>query len=147
MMGSTPVPGAGGSDPMQTSRRPWWRSRWSMPLFLLALGGLIFAAMAIGGNPDEGAMSFAVMAVAAAVFWFGGRSETLRGLGGPGRDERWSMIDLRATAFTGGALLVVLSGAWLWELAQGEDGDPYNQIMAIGGLSYIAAVAFLRWRS
>ncbi len=132
---------------MQTSRRPWWRSRWSMPLFLLALGGLIFAAMAIGGNPDEGAMSFAVMAVAAAVFWFGGRSETLRGLGGPGRDERWSMIDLRATAFTGGALLVVLSGAWLWELAQGEDGDPYNQIMAIGGLSYIAAVAFLRWRS
>ncbi len=132
---------------MQTSRRPWWRSRWSMPLFLLALGGLIFAAMAIGGNPDEGAMSFVVMAVAAAVFWFGGRSETLRGLGGPGRDERWSMIDLRATAFTGGALLVVLSGAWLWELAQGEDGDPYNQIMAIGGLSYIAAVAFLRWRS
>ncbi len=132
---------------MQTSRRPWWRSRWSMPLFLLALGGVIFAAMAIGGNPDEGAMSFVVMAVAAAVFWFGGRSETLRGLGGPGRDERWSMIDLRATAFTGGALLVVLSGAWLWELAQGEDGDPYNQIMAIGGLSYIAAVAFLRWRS
>jgi hypothetical protein len=118
-----------------------------MPLFLLALGALIFAAMAIGGNPDEGAGSFGVMAVAAAVFWFGGRSETLRGLGGPGRDERWSMIDLRATAFTGGALLLVLTGSWLWELANGEDGDPYNQIMAIGGLSYIAAVAFLRWRS
>ncbi len=132
---------------MQTSRRPWWRSRWSMPLFLLALGGLIFAAMAIGGNPDEGAMSFAVMAVAAAVFWFGGRSETLRGLGGPGRDERWSMIDLRATAFTGGALLVVLSGAWLWELAQGEDGSPYGQVMAVGGIAYIAAICVLRRRS
>ncbi len=136
-----------GSEPMRTTRRPWWRSRWAMPLFLLALGALIFAAMAIGGNPDEGAGSFGVMAVAAAVFWFGGRSETLRGLGGPGRDERWSMIDLRATAFTGGALLLVLTGSWLWELANGEDGDPYNQIMAIGGLSYIAAVAFLRWRS
>jgi hypothetical protein len=147
MMGSTPIPGVGGSDPMQTSRRPWWRSRWSMPLFLLALGGLIFAAMAIGGNPDEGAMSFAVMAVAAAVFWFGGRSETLRGLGGPGRDERWSMIDLRATAFTGGALLVVLSGAWLWELAQGEDGSPYGQVMAVGGIAYIAAICVLRRRS
>ncbi len=118
-----------------------------MPLLLLVLGGVIFAAMAIGGNPDEGAGSFAVMAVAAAVFWFGGRSETLRGLGGPGRDERWSMIDLRATAFTGGAVLLVLTGSWLWELAHGEDGDPYNQIMAIGGLSYIAAVAYLRWRS
>ncbi len=136
-----------GSESMPTTRRPWWRSRWAMPLFLLALGALIFAAMAIGGNPDEGAGSFGVMAVAAAVFWFGGRSETLRGLGGPGRDERWSMIDLRATAFTGGALLLVLTGSWLWELANGEDGDPYNQIMAIGGLSYIAAVAFLRWRS
>jgi hypothetical protein len=82
-----------------------------MPLFLLALGGLIFAAMVIGGNPEEGVGSFAVMAVAAAMFWFGGRSETLRGLGGPGRDERWSMIDLRATASRGVALLIVLSGS------------------------------------
>jgi hypothetical protein len=108
---------------------------------------VIFAAMAIGGNPGDGIRSLGVMAVAAAVFWFGGRSETLRGLGGPGRDERWSMIDLRASAFAGAAVLLVLSGSWLWELARGEDGNPYGQIMAVGGLSYIAAVAFLRWRS
>ncbi len=132
---------------MQTSRRPWWRSRWSMPLFLLALGGLIFAAMAIGGNPDEGAMSFAVMAVAAAVFWFGGRSETLRGLGGPGRDERWSMIDLRATSLGGSAALTFAVGAWLWEIAHGRDGSEFALVAAVGGVAYVAAIAFLRWRS
>ena len=31
----------------------------------------------------------------------GARSETLAGLGGPGRDERWAVIDIRATAFSG----------------------------------------------
>ena len=40
------------------------------------------------------------------VFLFGGRrSETLAGLGGPGRDERWELIDLRATAFAGTVLI------------------------------------------
>ena len=86
------------------------------------------------------------MAVA-ALFAFGGRSDTLRGLGGPGRDERWAMIDLNATAFAGLVVIVVLTGAWLWELAHGDDGDPYGQVMAIGGVSYLIAVAFLRWRS
>ncbi len=133
---------------MQTSRRrPWWRSRWWMPLFSLALGATVFAALAVGGAPGDGLKSFAVFVVVAAVFWFGGRSDTLRGLGGPGRDERWSMIDLRASAFAGGVVVLALSVAWLWELAEGDDGSPYGQVLAIGGLSYVAAVAFLRWRS
>ena len=33
------------------------------------------------------------------------RSETLSGLGGPGRDERWAMIDLRATRSPGIVLI------------------------------------------
>lgn len=130
-----------------TRRRPWWRSKWWMPLFALLLGGLVFAAMAVGGNPADGLKSFGVMAAVAALFYFGGRSDTLRGLGGPGRDERWSMIDLRATAFAGFVLIAVLAGAWLWELFQGNDGSPYSQVMAVGGIAYILAIAFLRWRS
>ena len=37
---------------MQTATRdkPFWRSRWWMPGFALALGAAIFAAFAIGGN-------------------------------------------------------------------------------------------------
>ena len=129
------------------SGRPFWRSRWWMPLFALLLGALIFAALAIGGDTAAGLKGFGVMALVAAVFAFGGRSETLSGLGGPGRDERWSMIDLRASAFAGSVVVTVLVGAWLWELAHGEDGSPYGQVLGVGGIAYIAAIALLRRRS
>ena len=66
------------------------RSRWWMPVFCLALGGLLFGAFAIGGEPGEGLAALAVMAVVGLVFLLGStRSETIAGLGGPGRDERW----------------------------------------------------------
>ena len=127
--------------------RPFWRSRWWMPLFSLALGALMFAAFAIGGDVSGGAFSFAVMAALAALFFFGGRSETLSGLGGPGRDERWEAIDLRASVFAGLVVITAIIGAWLWEVAHGDDGEPYSQLGALAGLAYILAVGVLRMRS
>ena len=118
-----------------------------MPAVSLCLGAVVLAAMWIGGDRGGGLKSFAVFAALAALFALGGRSDTLRGLGGPGRDERWAMIDLRASAFAGLVVILVLAGAWLWELAEGRDGGPYGQVMAVGGVAYIAAVAFLRWRA
>lgn len=41
----------------------------------------------------------------------------------------------------------MLARAWLWELAHGEDGNPYSQVGAIGGVAYLLAIAFLRWRA
>jgi hypothetical protein len=79
---------------MSTGQRELWRSRWWMPGFCLCLGLVMPAAVWIGGNPAEGAISLGVMATVGALFLFGGRSETLRGLGGPGRDERWASIDV-----------------------------------------------------
>ena len=145
-MSDRPPPPVGTIPPPPRGRRPWWRSRWWMPAFSLALGVIVFVAFALGGNAGDGAMSAAVFVVLAAVFWFGTRSETLQGLGGPGRDERWAMIDLRATAFAGFVTILVLIGAWLWELAHGDDGSPYGQLAAVGGVAYLAAVALLRWR-
>ena len=135
--------------PTTTGDRPtaWWRSRWWMPSFSLALGGAILAAQWIGGDLRAGLVSFAVLAGVAALFLFGSRSETLQGLGGPGRDERWAMIDTRASAFAGFVVIGALIVGWLVELARSGDGSPYGQIMAIGGVAYIAAVAWLRWRS
>jgi hypothetical protein len=130
-------------DPRST---PYWRSRWWMPAFSLFLGAVVLSAMWIGGNRDEGLVSLLIFVALAAVFAFGGRSETVRGIGGPGRDERWAMIDLRATALAGTVVITVVIGAWLWELAHGDDGSPYSQIGAVGGLAYVLAVAFLRWR-
>jgi hypothetical protein len=100
-----------------------------------------------GRDTGDGLKAFGVLALVAAVFALGGRSETLSGLAGPGRDERWSAIDLRASAFSGFVVVCVLIGAWLWELSQGEDGSPYGQIMAVGGFAYLLAIAFLRLRT
>jgi hypothetical protein len=132
---------------MPTARRELWRSRWWMPGFSLFLGALMLGAFWIGGKPGDGVAAFGAMAAVAALFAFGGRSETLRGLGGPGRDERWAMIDLRATAFAGVVTILAIIGAWLVAIASGEDGSPYGQLGAVAGIAYIVGVALLRWRS
>jgi hypothetical protein len=134
-------------DEMTRGGRPFWRSRWWMPLFSLALGVLILVAFWLGGSPWSGVAGLAVMAAFGAMFLVGGRSETLRGLGGPGRDERWAMIDTRATALAGTVVIVALTAFWLVDLARGGDGNPYGQLMAIGGVAYLAAVVWLRRRS
>jgi hypothetical protein len=118
-----------------------------MPAFSLFLGLLILLAYWAGGRPLQGFLGFCVMAGLAAVFLFGSRSETLRGLGGPGRDERWAMIDTRATAFAGLVLIAAVLGGWLVEVARGDEGNPYTQLGAVAALAYIVAVAWLRFRS
>ena len=56
-------------------------------------------------------------------------------------------IDMRARAFSGFVVLVATVGAWLYELVEGRDGSPYGQLLAISGVAYLAAIAFLRRRS
>jgi len=118
-----------------------------MPAFSVALGVAILVAAWAGGDPAFGVFGLGLVAALGAVFLFGGRSETLSGLGGPGRDERWEAIDLRATAGTGLVLICVVIGTWLWEIGHGRDGSPYSQLGAIAGVTYVVAVAILRWRS
>jgi hypothetical protein len=133
---------------MQTATSSWWKSRLWAPLYSLGLGAIVFAAFAIGGNAADGAKAFTLFVIVAAGFWFGAsRSDTLGRLGGTGRDERWAAIDLRASAFGGFVVILAAAGAWLYELAQGDDGDPYGRLLAVGGVAYIAAIAFLHRRS
>ena len=122
------------------------RSRYFMPLFSLFLGALVFTAFAIGGDLTGALLALPVFVGLAALFFFARRSETIQGLGGPGRDERWAMIDLTATAAAGVVLIVVIIGAWLYEIAKGQDGSPYGQLGAVAGIAYILAVAILRLR-
>ena len=127
--------------------KPFYRQRWWMPAFSVFLGLLMLGAFWIGDNPGEGLAALGVMVVLGAVFLFGSRSETLRGLGGPGRDERWAMIDIHATALAGMVLIAAIIGAFLVEIASGGDGSPYGQFAAVGGIAYILFVAILRARS
>jgi hypothetical protein len=61
-----------------------------------------------GRAPVEGVFGLAGLTAFGLFFLLAGRSETIRGLRGDGRDERFAQIDLRATAMTGLALLVAL---------------------------------------
>jgi hypothetical protein len=125
----------------------YMRSRYFMPLFSLFLGALVFGAFAIGGDLTDALLSLPIFAGIAALFFFARRSETIQGLGGPGRDERWALIDLSATAAAGGVLIAVIIGCWLVEIAKGQDGSPYGQLGAVAGIAYILAIAVLRLRS
>jgi hypothetical protein len=129
------------------ANKPFYRSRWWMPAFSVFLGLLMLGAFWVGGDVGSGFAALGVMVALGALFLFGGRSETLRGLGGPGRDERWAMIDLHATALTGMVLVAVIIGAFLVDIAAGGDGSPYAQLGAVGGIAYIVSVALLRARS
>src|SRR6476659_10281425 len=111
------------------------RTKWFLPLFSVAMGGLLLAASWLGGHPGAGLVFLAVMTVFGLVILLAGRSETVRGLRGDGRDERFAQIDLRATAITGLALLVALIVAWLVAIARGQSGSPYDWLLAIGGLA------------
>ena len=77
----------------------------------------------------------------------GGRSATIRGLRGDGRDERFKQIDIHATALAGMAVITAIIVAFVVEVARGHSGMPYAWLGAIGGLAYLAAVAVLRFRS
>jgi hypothetical protein len=44
-------------------------------------------------------------------------------------------------------LIAVIIGAFLVEVAQGQDGQPWSLLGAVGGLAYIISVALLRHRS
>ena len=64
------------------------KSRWFVPLFAVALGFVVFAAQWIGGDPGSGLESLGIMTGVGALFLFGGRSETIRGLRGARRSRQ-----------------------------------------------------------
>ena len=122
------------------------KTKWFLPLFAVALGAIVFVAQWIGGDPHSGLVSFAILAGAGLLLLFGGRSETIRGLRGDGRDERFRMIDIHATALAGVAVIYAVIVMFVIELARGHNGNPYGWLGAIGGIAYIAAIVIFRIR-
>ena len=122
------------------------RSRWFLPLFAVALGVVVFVAQWIGGDPRSGLVSFAIVAGFGLLVLLGGRSETIRGLRGDGRDERFRRIDIHATALAGLAVITAVIVAFLVEVARGHNGTPYTWLAALGGVTYLAAIIIFRIR-
>jgi hypothetical protein len=132
---------------MQTDCRRLTKSKWYLPLFCVLLGAVFFGAQAIGGHPGERLVSFGILAVVGVLVLLGGRSETIRGLRGDGRDERFAKMDIHATALSGMAVIVAVIVGFLVEIAQGKDGMPFAWLGAVGGLAYIVAIVVVRLRS
>ena len=122
------------------------KSKWFVPMLSVALGIVVFAAQWIGGDPGSGLESLGIMVGFGALILLGGRSETIRGLRGDGRDERFRMIDIHATALAGLAVILAIIVAFIVELAKGHSGNPYGWLGAIGGLTYLVAVVVFRIR-
>ena len=122
------------------------KTKWFLPLFAVALGAIVFVAQWIGGDPHSGLVSFAILAGAGLLLLLGGRSETIRGLRGDGRDERFRMIDIHATALAGVAVIYAVIVMFVIELARGHNGNPYGWLGAIAGITYIAAIVIFRIR-
>jgi NADH:ubiquinone oxidoreductase subunit 6 (subunit J) len=123
------------------------RSKWVLPVSIVALGIAMFAAEWIGGHPEAGIYAGAVIVAWGFFIMLAGvRSETMRALRGDGGDERFRMINAHATAFSGFVLIVALIVLWMIEVARGHDGNPYGALSALGGISYLVALLFMRWR-
>jgi hypothetical protein len=126
--------------------RPWYRSRWFIPLFALAIGFVFLGVEWSAGHPTRGLEELAILAGVGAIFAFGGRSETIRGLRGDGTDERFRMIDRNATLLAGFVLIVWVCVGFFVEIAHNRSGNPYGLMAAVAGLVYIAAVIWQRFR-
>ena len=132
---------------MPTTDRSLFRSRWALPAVCLALGLAFLVAGFLGDDVGSGLGGLATMSVVGLAFLvLTPRSDTVAGLGGPGRDERWAAIDVHATATTGLVLIAVILGGFFYELATGRDGEPWSQLGAVGGVAYVVSILLLRRR-
>ena len=61
-------------------------------------------------------------------------------------DERINAIDKDATVFAGMLVIAAVLVMFMVELAQGRDGMPYAALGALGGLGYVVALVWLRFR-
>jgi hypothetical protein len=123
------------------------RSKWFLPLFAVALGLVMLAALWIGGDTTGGLISLGIMAAfGLAILVVGSWSETIRGLRGDGRDERFRQLDITATAIAGTAVISAIIVGFAVDVARGGSGEPYTWLGAIAGIAYAAAVVVLRLR-
>ena len=127
-------------------KRDVMHSKWTVPAFSVVMGLVLLGANIVGHQLVLGLWSLGILVVFGGAVALGGRSETIRGLRGDGRDERFAMLDLQATAVAGLAVLIAVIVAFIVEVARGNSGEPYDWLGAIGGLAYLAAVIVLRVR-
>src|SRR5579872_2511941 len=92
-------------------------SKWVIPVSCAVFGGIMLLAGWLGGQVIAGLIGLVIMVGFGLLVALAGGSETIRGLRGDGRDERFAQIDLRATAAAGLALIIAVVTAFIYEIA------------------------------
>jgi hypothetical protein len=57
------------------------------------------------------------------------------------------MIDLRATAFAGFAVIAAVIVGFIVEVGHGRSGNPYMWLGALAGVTYLIGLLIGRWRT
>jgi hypothetical protein len=83
--------------------------------------------------------------LAAWELWCRLRSDPARSPG-IGPDERFQMVDLRALAYTGLAMLLAVMAAFFFEVAHGRNGLEYIWLVFVAMIVYFGSVIYLRSR-
>jgi hypothetical protein len=123
------------------------RQYWATPILGLVIGIVYFVGFSLGSRPLDGTIALAIMVVFSVIIALvGRRSETVRGLLDH-QDERITGIDLKATAVAAVAMIIAVLIGFVTEVVQGHSGSPYIIIGVVGGLTYVAAVAYFRIRT
>ena len=121
-------------------------TRWAVPVAAVIAGLAYLVAGVLSDDLSFSIVGVAVMLGVAVVFVVASRwSETVAGLRDR-TDERINEIDLSASLVAGMTVLLVVLAMFVVEIAQGKDGSPYSQLGALGGVTYLVALVWLRFR-
>ena len=130
-------------DTERTSNR---LTRWVAPGVGIGIGLAYLTAGWISGDLGFGVFGLALMVAVVAGMLVAARwSETVAGLLDR-RDERINQLDSGASLVAGMTVLVAVIVMFVVEIARGQDGSPYYQLGALGGVAYVAALVYLRFR-
>ena len=131
---------------MSTTDKVSPATRWAVPGVAALAGGAYLVAGLLGDDVSFGVFGLVLMLGAAGVFVLTARwSETVAGLRDR-TDERINELDRSASLTAGMVVLCAVLVMFVVEVAQGQDGSPYSALGALGGLSYVASLTWLRYR-
>ena len=128
------------------NKTPSVTTRWAVPVVAVVAGLAYLVAGMLGDDRSFGIFGLATMLGVGAVFMVASRwSETVAGLRDR-TDERINEIDRTASLTAGMTVLLVVIVMFVVEVAQGKDGSPYSQLGAVGGVTYLVTLVWLRFR-
>ena len=131
---------------MSTTDKVSPATRWAVPGVAALAGGAYLVAGLLGDDVSFGVFGLVLMLGAGVAFVLAATwSETAAGLRDR-TDERINELDRSASLTAGMVVLCAVLVMFVVEVAQGEDGSPYSALGALGGLSYVASLTWLRYR-